>query len=678
MSLHTKTQPAPVTRTRRLDIQGLRAIAVLVVIAYHAGVPFLPGGFTGVDMFFVISGYVITEMLLRQWQADDRIRLGQFFLRRFKRLIPVLALVVMATAIVAVVVLPPLSDENRVFWTAVGAMTLTANVVLLFQTGDYFGQVGQLNPLLHTWSLSVEEQFYLVFPLVIVAALVAGRGRAKPFVWLGVSIGAIFVVSLAVTLLSAFSLLPFGDALFGFYSPVSRSWEFAAGALLALLPESWRRLSARLSTLVAWSGVILIIAAVTLITPEVVFPGPWTLAPVIGTALLLYAGSSPTKNRVSDLLGRRGITHIGDWSYSLYLWHWPLIVFAGVLWGPSPLVATAAVVASILLSVMSYYLLENPLRHMATDTPTQRWGFVGVVIAIPAIVLFAIWWISSRIIVPALEEAIGKPTEVSFARSSDCITGNRFTDDWSERCTVGADRPGDPIYLIGDSTAAHYDEGLLLAGESLNRPVTIMTAHSCFPSPYLSLVWEDGTKQHPHCQEYHDFLESYFTTEKSGTIIMAFTDGTSRDPATFYQDDEGVAESDTDKKLSIVTSTLERVVAEKNALGYDVVIVQPVPTFREIGQRFVPLNCSVFDLLDDTCAHEVPQNEMDALQNPMRDAIANVSKTTPAQSIDFRDEWCREGVCSPSQNGKLAYRDDIHISAEQSRALAPRFVDLLR
>ena len=673
----TKTRP-PRSSKRRLDIQGLRAIAVGVVIAYHAGVPFFPGGFTGVDMFFVISGYVITEMLLRQWRADGRIRLGQFFLRRFTRLIPALGLMVVVTAVIATVVLPPLSDENRVLWTAIGAMTITANVVLLFQTGDYFGQVGQLNPLLHTWSLSVEEQFYLVFPLVIVAALLAGRGRALPFAWVGLSIGVIFAVSLGLTLVSSWSLLPFGDALFGFYSPISRSWEFAAGALLALTPHTWRRLSARWATLLAWSGLVMIALSVVLITPAVAFPGTWTLLPVAGTVLLIFAGAQAAGNPVSQVLGKAGFTHIGDWSYSLYLWHWPLIVFAGVLFGSGPLVTFFAVIAAFIVSPASYFLLENPLRHMALDTTASKIGVVGFVLAIPALILFAVWWVSVRIIVPTLEDAIGKPTELSFARTTDCITGNRFTDDWSARCTTGADRPGDPIYLIGDSTAAHLDEGLLIAGEILDRPVTIITAHSCFPSPYLGLVWEDGTKQHRHCQQYHDYLESYFTTEKSGTIIMAFTDGTSRDPTTFFQDGDGDRVSDTEQKLQLVTSTLQRVVTEKNALGYEVVIVQPVPTFREIGPRFIPLNCSLFELLDDTCATPIAQDDMDTLQEPVRRALDRVASTTPARTIDFRDEWCRNGLCSPSQNGILVYRDDIHISADQSRALAPRFVDLLR
>ena len=671
-------KPSRGTTNRRLDIQGLRAIAVLVVVAYHAGVPFMPGGFTGVDMFFVISGYVITEMLLRQWNTNGTIRLGQFFLRRFTRLIPALALVVVVTASAAVVILPPLSDENRVLWTAVGAMTITANLVLLLQTGDYFGQVGQLNPLLHTWSLSVEEQFYLVFPLVIVAALLLGRGRSAPLAWLGFAIGFIFAVSLGLTLVSSWSLLPFGDALFGFYSPVSRSWEFAAGALLALIPHAWRQISTRWATVLASSGLAMVATAVLFITPAVVFPGAWTLLPVAGTALLIFAGGSAAGNPVSALLGRPGFTHIGDWSYSLYLWHWPLIVFAGVLWGSEPLIAFFAVVASFIAAPASYYLVENPLRHRAVETPGQRLGFIGLVLAIPAIILFTIWWVSSRVIVPTLEAAIGKPTEMSFARTTDCITGNRFTDDWSARCTTGPDRPGDPIYLIGDSTAAHYDEALLIAGEVLDRPVTIITAHSCFPSPYLSLVWEDGTKQHRHCQQYHDYIESYFTSKRSGTIVMAFTDGTSRDPSTWFSVDDGAPVSDTDQKPQMISTTLERVVSEKGALGFDVVIVQPVPTFREVGPRFVPLNCSIFDLLDDRCATKVSEQEMDALQKPIREALAHVGETTPARIIDFRDEWCGDGVCSPSQDGVLVYRDDIHISADQSRALAPRFVDLLR
>src|SRR4029077_15604359 len=185
---------------RRLDIQGLRALAVLAVVAFHAGLPF-PGGFVGVDVFFVISGFVITSMLQREWEATGRIRFGAFYLRRFKRLTPALALMVVVTAIVSALVLSPLGAQQTVAETGVGAMLLVANGVIAGNTGGYFDAPAAANPLLHTWTLSVEEQFYLAFP----AILALGWFLTRRFRWrtntAGVIVGLVAAVSFGLALL---------------------------------------------------------------------------------------------------------------------------------------------------------------------------------------------------------------------------------------------------------------------------------------------------------------------------------------------------------------------------------------------------------------------------------------------------------------------------------------------
>ena len=221
---------------RRLDIQGLRAVAVLVVVLFHAGLP-LPGGFVGVDIFFVISGFVITGMLAREWQRSGRIGFGGFYARRFKRLTTALALMVTVTVLLSVVIASPLGAQQVTAQTAIGAMLLVANLVIARTTGGYFDSAAEANPLLNTWSLSVEEQFYLVFPLVLLVGWVVRakitRGRWAP----ALLVAAVAAVSLGLMLLtSRGGQVPFiSDELVGFYGPLSRAWEFAAGALLALV-----------------------------------------------------------------------------------------------------------------------------------------------------------------------------------------------------------------------------------------------------------------------------------------------------------------------------------------------------------------------------------------------------------------------------------------------------------
>ena len=240
----------------RADIQGLRAVAVLVVIAFHAGLP-LSGGFVGVDVFFVISGFVITAMLMREWDLTGSVSLATFYLRRAKRLTPALALVVAFTAVASSLFLSPFEQQVQASQTGLGALGLVANWVIAVQTGDYFGPSAESNPLLHTWSLSVEEQFYLVFPIVILAAWRLGRrlGRAH--------LAAVLVVSLmglaSLAMIRGSSLGISADSwVIGYYSPFNRAWEFAAGAFLALLAPVLPR-NKPAATIAGVAGVALLV-----------------------------------------------------------------------------------------------------------------------------------------------------------------------------------------------------------------------------------------------------------------------------------------------------------------------------------------------------------------------------------------------------------------------------------
>ena len=306
-------------------------MAVLVVVAFHAGLP-VPGGFVGVDVFFVISGFVITGMLRREWAAQGRIRLGHFYMRRFKRLTPALALMVSVAMLLSVLVLSPLGTQQTAAQTAIGAMLLLANVVIARTTGGYFDAPAATNPHLNTWSLSVEEQFYLVFPVILIGGWLLVRR------WPRMRLAPAFIVVLVALVSFALALAGVFDSKFpgirpeliGFYSPFSRAWEFAAGARVALAIARLTVSSRLLATALGVAGALALLASLWVITESTPFPGPWTLLPVGATLLLLIAGTQPG-NVVTRGLGTRPMTAIGDWSYSVYLWHWPLIVFTALL-----------------------------------------------------------------------------------------------------------------------------------------------------------------------------------------------------------------------------------------------------------------------------------------------------------------------------------------------------------
>lgn len=367
--------PVDSAKVRRLDIQGLRAVAVLMVVAFHAGLP-VPGGFVGVDVFFVISGFVITAMLMREWAATGRIRLGRFYVRRFKRLTPALAVTVGAVMIASAILLSPFGSQQTAAKTAIGAIFLAANVVIARTTGDYFDAPAESNPLLNTWSLSVEEQFYLVFPAVLLIGWLLSPRFRRPGTVPVVVVALVGAVSFALAMVGSFDveirLAP--DSLLGFYGPTTRAWEFAVGALLALGGARWVVTSARGSVLAMIVGVGMLAASLWMITAVTPFPGIWTLLPVVGTLLLIAAGSNDTV--MSRWLASRPMVAIGDRSYSIYLWHWPFIVFAGLLWPESSWSSTAAAALSFIPAYASYRWVEQPVRALPV---TSGWPLMRIV-----------------------------------------------------------------------------------------------------------------------------------------------------------------------------------------------------------------------------------------------------------------------------------------------------------
>jgi len=344
----------------RRDIQGLRALAVLAVIGAHAaGWP--RGGFAGVDVFFVISGFVITGMLLREQRETGRIRLARFYGRRARRLLPA-ALVTVGAVIGAAFALFGRARAEQVLWDGVSALLLVSNWRFTQQGTDYFHAGDAVSPLQNFWSLSVEEQFYLVWPGLLIVSLlfvpaVARRGRAV----------AAVVAAWAVVVIAA----SFGWALLqgasaptaAYFSTATRAWEFALGALLAAGVPVLRRIPAAAAALLAWIGIAGVVASLLLIDPASVgFPGPWAAAPTAATALALAGGVAASPRALFPWTNPLAVV-VGNASYSLYLWHFPVVVFAAALLPASPwsLPLTLAIVAVV--GFASYAIVEQPLRY---------------------------------------------------------------------------------------------------------------------------------------------------------------------------------------------------------------------------------------------------------------------------------------------------------------------------
>ena len=662
--------------TPRRDIQGLRAIAVIVVVAYHAGLP-LPGGFVGVDVFFVISGFVITGMLMRELTTSGTIRMRRFYGRRVKRLIPALALVLLVTLALTFLLGSPFDGQQQTTAaTAVGAILMFANGVIFLRSGDYFATPPTNNPLLNTWSLSVEEQFYLVFPtlLLVLWWWSRKRGWGRTVLTLGLVVGTAASFALSVSMSFGVVSGPLTDPeWFAFYASPTRAWEFGVGALVYLLfAEGTRSWGTRTTTSAWWIGMAGIAASCFVITEASVFPGWIAVLPVVSTALVLAAGSRSPEGM--GLLTSRPMVAVGDASYSWYLWHWPLIAFSVMLLPSLTWAPLAAGALSLGLAALTLRFVENPVRFARLSgraIVALAAGSVAAVVAVSLALIFGarVGWFN-----PSIQQMMAQVT-ASHRWLDDCNSAQPLGER-GPNCQWNVEGTGKTIFLVGDSMAGALGEGLTLAAVDTDRPIEVGTRGAC---PFIdATLYVDG-RSDEDCDAVVQGSLAWLETQPPSDVVISSTLGY------LVIDGVGLGSPGSDAprydeagKRDVYLDGLRSAVGQLTDAGHRVTVVLPPPGFPRTVMAYEawrPSQCATYEALMNiaSCGEKRSEVEVEQETAELFTEVERAVLEGGGSIWNPRGDLCSEGVCATNVGDEWRYLDGSHLSVTMSEALAPQW-----
>ena len=634
----------------RPDIDGLRAIAILFVVTFHAFPNLLPAGFIGVDIFFVISGFLICSIILKDLQ-ENKFSSANFYARRVRRIFPAMLLVMMSSYIFGWFALLP--DEFEQFGKHLAASAaFIANFFYWNETG-YFDSAAELKPLLHLWSISVEEQFYLLCPWFL---LIAYRKKINSLLWLLTYIAISFSINL-------YSVYFSNSLLSSYYLPQARFWELLMGGFLAyFLAQSHRPLKQITDSRYLFKanffsicGIALLVLSLLLINKLKPFPGWWALLPTLGSAFLILAGSNGIINRY--LLSNKVLVYIGLISYPLYLWHWPILSFLRISTGGEPQIRLKliAILISFALAIFTYWAIEKPVRKLSNFIAIPALTFLMVIVLFVGLYTYLDHGIPNRDSIKNFN--LSKEASRQFRGDLWEYSQNKLCNDayrFNEAQTYGwwfciqnkTQSPG--IIILGTSQANQYYPGLIANSNLVQH--SILSIGTCDVVPMENYTLDNKSPcygRRSYAQK--EFIDSLITTTPSlKYVILA---GLTRDPGQEY------------------IAKLKKRIDFFESHGLRVIIFTP-----DMRIEFNPKSCfgSPFNPNPKDCSFNDSQRKN--VFEKFMPLISQLSISNPnVLFFEPNDMYCETSKCSFVKNSLPLHRDEGHISEYGSHEVQKYF-----
>lgn len=679
----------------RKDIEGLRAVATFLVLPYHAGLMLFPGGFVGVDVFFVISGFVITGQLMKEVDRTGKVSLMRFYARRAKRLLPASSVVLAATAVMTWLWVPKIRWETTGGDIAASALYFV-NWRLADRSVDYLAEDVTPSAVQHYWSLAVEEQYYFIWPILLLLAVMAATKfniRRKKVMLVGLAVVAVPSFIYAVYASSA-------NPEPAYFATTTRMWEFTIGAFVAILAVRLDRMPRGLAIGLAWFGLVMIVVSGRIYEADMIWPGAYAALPTVGTGLVIAAGVAAGRAGPVSILGNRFMLFIGYLTYSLYLWHWPLLIVAREHFGGiSVKFGLAIIVFTVVPAWLTFKLIENPIRNNALVSRSPKvalslgvnFTLLGVVAGLALMVALSqavtddgsgggSAWVPGATSLPDRTTSSSPTGNTESSRPVpgapvDSVTGEITPDPlqapkdtpdlYAEgcqvvpesakpvTCTYGPANAETQIAIVGDSHAAQWVPALELLSAQNGWRVTTYTKSSC---QFTSAVTSHDGQPYQKCADWGGNVIDELTKDKPDLVITSGQRSTALDP-------------DGDLSEDVMQAGLVDAWTQLKDAGIKVVVLADTP---QTGMQVYSCVAENPDKLTK-CTY----NRAEGVRKSGVEVQSKAAKEARVPFLNLNYWICPTEECAPVIGNVLVYRQGSHITKTYIESLAPRLEEAL-